>query len=729
MNKILGLLFVTIIFFPVASSAASYRNELPQKDWTKYGVNPWVRDTDNDGYSDAHEIKWNWCPTNPEAVRPDDPSCLKGKINLKTGVYDAPEAVKRNSASTISKFKDCAGVEENLKKGLSGASIFLGDVLKKEVTKAVDNQNEEVVDDNSLKNILVNLESSKVTSKMVVSGNYRYFVSRAILPSENSQGLYSMKLYVLEKGSPTYKNLVSLDFGEGSGQEKFLKLFSIKNRLYLVTSDYAFDLDINWLSTLGKAAISATSQNVRVRVISVANPKKPFVEKTILMPGSFLGAHVDQNKFYLALQYYSFTFDAGKLEAVRYNNTVANYVTFGGEMNGATKSALSKAVSQTMYRCNQVEKLSNQNAVRLVSVVMLDPATGNKLNVQKTIALSEASVGFLGDSMYLWSERYGDPNSIKYWSDAGVEIYKYKLGNSLSLVASQYVAGINPDSLYVLSSKEINRSVHVTKSNVYITTFSIDEENLSASKTNLYILDQNLSRVGWAEDVMDGKADNNFLLTDDYAYFARAYGRVAIYDLRDKYQPKQVSLLGYSDPFKKFALVKDNYFIGFGGNDDRLAAQHSDYLSVDQGMVFAVTRLDENNYTQGNVISVGDRGTSVFFGDWYDEIYIVSGNYIAMPVSEMRLSKTTKQMLRELSASDTTTTWASFFNKTRNVFSGYKVFRVNGTSLEEVVDVSIPLLSEYAIFIDGDRLVAATSDGKILVYDLKTGNVESEFGM
>jgi len=108
-----GLLLATN---PVLGAVKSYQNDLPQKDWVKYGVNPWSLDTDNDGYTDAWEVKSGYCPTNyNKGVMLDSGECVKGKINLKNKIYTAPTIIQNNLPREIKKVKSCADLQTVLK--------------------------------------------------------------------------------------------------------------------------------------------------------------------------------------------------------------------------------------------------------------------------------------------------------------------------------------------------------------------------------------------------------------------------------------------------------------------------------------------------------------------------------------------------------------------------------------------------------------------------------------
>ncbi len=95
------------ILFAGPALAASYINPLPQKNWAKYGVNPWRVDTDYDGFADDWEIKNGYCPTNPEQIASSESNCEKGSFNLKKGAYYPPAAVRTIAPRGVKNFASC----------------------------------------------------------------------------------------------------------------------------------------------------------------------------------------------------------------------------------------------------------------------------------------------------------------------------------------------------------------------------------------------------------------------------------------------------------------------------------------------------------------------------------------------------------------------------------------------------------------------------------------------
>ena len=119
MNKKFTIIFfvATLVFLFSAISVSamavpgSYVNTAKRADWTKYGLNPWSWDTDQDGYDDAQEIKNNYCPTNSDysaVLKSSD--CSKGQFNLSKKIYTPPLALSARLPQDLKKFTSCAAL-------------------------------------------------------------------------------------------------------------------------------------------------------------------------------------------------------------------------------------------------------------------------------------------------------------------------------------------------------------------------------------------------------------------------------------------------------------------------------------------------------------------------------------------------------------------------------------------------------------------------------------------
>ncbi len=101
----------SILFLANTAVAAEFRNPLPQKSWAQYGVNPWLLDTDNDGYADDWEVKQGFCPTNPTAVHIGTPECVKGIFDLKKGTYIPSSSGRSLLPPEIKQAGNCAELD------------------------------------------------------------------------------------------------------------------------------------------------------------------------------------------------------------------------------------------------------------------------------------------------------------------------------------------------------------------------------------------------------------------------------------------------------------------------------------------------------------------------------------------------------------------------------------------------------------------------------------------
>src|SRR3989338_3476994 len=122
---ILGIAMMASVALPSFSAAATYKNDLPRAEWTKFGVNPWRLDTDNDGYSDSWEVKNAYCPTNAEkGVALTDTRCQKGTINFTKQTYSPPATLKDMYPRVVQNSTSCSNLQVVIRQGAQERNAF-----------------------------------------------------------------------------------------------------------------------------------------------------------------------------------------------------------------------------------------------------------------------------------------------------------------------------------------------------------------------------------------------------------------------------------------------------------------------------------------------------------------------------------------------------------------------------------------------------------------------------
>ncbi len=111
---ILAAVVLAAAALPALAQAKTTANLLSQPDWFRYGVNPWDKDTDNDGWTDDWEVKSGYCPTFPGALKITDQNCKKGTFDLKTGRYTPPANTTFYPARDIRAIGTCNALSQVL---------------------------------------------------------------------------------------------------------------------------------------------------------------------------------------------------------------------------------------------------------------------------------------------------------------------------------------------------------------------------------------------------------------------------------------------------------------------------------------------------------------------------------------------------------------------------------------------------------------------------------------
>ncbi len=537
------ILFAAVLTLLCASgvSAASYINGVPQKDWTKYGVNPWSNDTDLDGFPDAWEITNKYCPTNPVLyTRLDDGECEKGKIDYKKGVYTPPKNIEDVFPSTVKKAADCSEIEK----------FFW-----------------ENYDEYSSGN-LTGLENYTVAKRV---GDYSFVF--------NDNFLTVLKT--------TDKGVV-----EKVSQVKISNLTAIKE----------IQVSGNFLAVIGREKNHTGNFANMVQFWNIANKKKPVLLRQVSFNRGAVESYVSQGYLYLSLR------GASDSSTDKYSLNYQDLLIKNSARKNLNKCSEIEYVSSLTQEKNY--NLSTYSVWYLAALPMNGRGTiGSKVVIGKGESL------FAGDSWYLFS---GGNN--QYGSLSKTEIYRYTLnGKNFKLANSTAV-----DNIVFFSD-----SATYYKNNLYVVA-----RQYAGSVSNLYVLDKQLNKIGWYNNLPTTSTIANVIAKNDKLYLdypalIGADQKMLVFDVAN---PRAPNYLGSR---AKVPYTRNEY--DWGGNyllsltNRSGSSQANNELGIGLSLVSKDTGLEPWEVSK---INLGKNGT------WYGQVATGNG-YIAMKINLQNQSGST----------------------------------------------------------------------------------------
>lgn len=617
---ILGLGFFLFIFtavlvvaVPVLAVTKSYQNPVPKKDWAKFGVNPWVYDTDNDGFGDDWEIAHGYCPTNyHQGVVLTDDACEQGKIDFKKTTYTAPANLQENLPREINKFNSCADLNSFLKKQ--------GDNLKK-VYFGIDNYGMGALTTGDV-------GMSEATAKASVND----FSSTNI----QVQGVDESDV-VKTDGKFIYS--ISTDFSGENGVLTITKAVPVDKAVVVgrITIDKSINptgifLNGDYLVVLSNSNYYLDSRNYRTiaQIYTIKDRAHPRLLRSLGFEASLIGTRMIDGYAYLVMRNsgYNVVDYSGKVIT---KNTIPKYFDLNKKLDSSKKVGVKDLVS-----CGQMSYLSPAESPKYLEIVAFPVNNSNKIEKQVVIGGGD-QIYVSENNLYVASTRN---SRWDWWQKEMTDIHKFNLEKGkIKLVATTAVPGT------ILNQFSLDE--YQGKLRVVVTEGRTGgwESVGRVQRNGLYILNENLVRIGWYENFGEGEKIYSARFMGERAYVVTFLQTdpLFVFDLKNVREPKLLGELvipGFSTYLHPYDAT---HLIGVGLQSANSTSTPG--FTWNQGLkigLFDVT--DPTMPKQLFSEEIGDRGSdSVALSDHHAFLFSKSKNLLALPVSIVQLTDEQKK--------------------------------------------------------------------------------------
>lgn len=636
---------------PALAAVKTYQNDLPQSSWVKYGVNPWVLDTDNDGYTDAWEVKTGYCPTNyNKGVTLNAKDCYKGKVDLKNKIYTAPVAIQDNLPREIKKVKSCADLQTVLKKqyqdsrskydlGTSGSSNSID--LGLEFAAPTGLGASEAPAKASY------LESTDYSSTNIqVEG-----VDEADLVKTDGKYIYSLSFNTAKEVFLAITQAVPANKAEVVGKVQIKDGF-VPEGFYL-SGDYLLAVGSTGFDSLS-SGYSSRAATV-AQIFNIRDKSKPFLARTVLLDGTLLGSRVIGNYAYLVL-YYSGYNVMGWDGKVNTTNLLPKYKDAKGTI--AQARALK---AKDLSTCSNVVYLTPTESYDYLEIVALPLNSTGKINSKIVVGTDGSQIYVSPTNLYVATRRSGYQS---WWKKEVTDIQKFSLKNgAIDMVATQVVPGT---TLNQFSFDEQNGNLRLVTTEGQNWGWS---RSGSTQRNDLYILDKNLNRIGWYENFGENEKiySARFMGNRAYVVTFKETDPMFVFDLKDPRQPKllgELSMPGYSTYLHPY---DETHLIGIGkqATSNSSTPGFAWYQGLKIGL-FDVS--DPSSPKEMSSREIGDRGSSSeALYDHHAFLFSKAKKLLAFPVE---ISQLTAEQKKSFSSSA----------YGENTFSGLYVYNVDLTN-------------------------------------------------
>ncbi|KKQ40877.1 MAG: hypothetical protein US58_C0011G0004 [Candidatus Magasanikbacteria bacterium GW2011_GWA2_37_8] len=533
----LSLVLFFILLGVAPAMAKPYKNYLSQKDWTKYGVNPWRIDTDFDGYTDDWEVKHSYCPTAGYGVRLSDSLCEKGKFDLRKGVYTAPAEVKAIAPREWTSFNSCTSLVNNLNSAITSWQAKTA-TARAEVAS---NNNTAVNLTNNLNYYLNNFYSK--TSSPFKDGIY--------FSANNTFYIKNNMLDVWQKTKTSDKHLWQYSFSNdiSLGESRL-----VGNKLIVFASKPVT------LSSSG-SDVGYISRHTIVYEWNINNLTKSAPAFVYEFSGELEDWSIVQNNLYLSLNN-QFVYKNTATGFKQPSEFLPTFSTNGKKVGFNSKDCL--AVQAIDWKNNVWPEInSNEHYLQLVSLSL----TNRKLLQQKFVFDSSAKAVFAGDRAYVFSFKpTGTYNVVtEAYEDGLTEINQFNLQNGkFNFVNNQTINGV------VLNYSNVLRQGN----NLWVATN--DVLGVDSFTNKLYLLDASLNKIGWYNDFgREGKAmgvrlvgkELRFVFAKsevDSSFYELLPGREFGFDITNPRAPAYLGVVNYAETAQLFYPLNNNEVVTVG---------------------------------------------------------------------------------------------------------------------------------------------------------------------
>jgi len=607
------------------------RNDLSSKNLAKYGVNPWSLDTDNDGYTDAWEVKNGYCPTNAEAVRLESGSCTKGKFNLTKKSYTPPAAIKDYLPRDIKKFSSCADLKSflgnklvDMNKDRGGLNIGLDYGISTGLGAATAKSAGSASASNDYSPTNIQVEGVDESDTIKTDGKYIYTIVTTPTGDENYYNRSTDSIVII-KATPADQmkevGRIVLDKESLSTQGMFLS----GKYLVLLFKSSSYGIYDN-------SFVSGSSGSLTVaKFYDVSNPAKPQLARTLVFDGSLIDSRLSQGNLYLVMNYPQrnyFIYDS-KTDAYRLSVTSSLPRYYDGK--GKTEVDDKKLAVKDLTTCANVHYFDKADTWDYLVIAAIPVNTTGKVN--SYVALGSA------DQIYMSLNNLFVIDSRNQWNwytgRESTDLYKFSLKNGkVEITASQNVPG-TPLNQFSLDEN----------SKGYLRLFTTQSRSWSGGsglKNNLYVLDSDLNRVGWYEGFGEGERIYSARFMGDRAYVVtyQQTDPLFVFDVSSPRTPKlagELVLPGFSTYLHPY---DNTHLIGIGYNTN--VSTDTPWFTRNEGLKIGLFDVaDPNSPIEIGRRVLGSYGTfSQALYDHHAFLFSRAKNLLAFPITTTELPVT-----------------------------------------------------------------------------------------
>lgn len=668
MKKTIFFFAAASILFIAAGSVWSatqkpYHNDLSRADWTKYGVNPWKLDTDGDGFSDAWEVKNDYCPTSQDRISLADTSCQKGKINFTAQTYAPPAKLKDVLPREIKRFGSCTLMRQQIAAlpsyyGYGTIMRTMTDLAMpaaetKASTPAAQNAGE--VSDYSKTNVQVEGVDEgdivKTDGKYVYTFSNNNLVIASAVPAESAKILSKTEMTDIDSVREIY---INGDYALVIGNSYFYNNYPVPLKAGAAASN---NLSISRVPYPYYGGSYVTAQ-----IWNVAHREKPVLVRSLDFAGDLLTSRLTGGYAYLVLHSQpQYRIMDAKTISARTIDIMPSY----RDIRGTDIAKRDKISFKQLDSCADVDYIYPIRRADYMEIVALP--LDKPLNPIGTKIVFGA-----GQEVYASTENlYVAATENDYWWYRPVsektEFYKFHFNKeNITLVASQSVPG------HILNQFSMDEY----KGNFRIATTLGNNWNGDVRQNNIYVFDKDLNRIGWYENFGEGEKIYAARFMGERAYVVtfQETDPLFVFDLSDARAPKllgELKMPGYSTYLHPYDAT---HLIGIGKN--AITNTSSPGFAWYQGLklgLFDVT--DPAHPVEMFKTEIGDRGTdSLALNDHHAFLFSKEKNLLVIPV-------TVAQLMSEQKNSTSTDLWEYGQTNYQGLFV-YDIDLINGFSFK-----------------------------------------------
>ncbi len=391
------------------------------------------------------------------------------------------------------------------------------------------------------------------------------------------------------------------------------ELFIAENKLIVIGTTGIY----NKYFTVDMAYPTDTQEFTIAKVYNIENKNIPKLEREIQIEGSYISSRMIQDNIYVISNKYLYTylFRNNKLENLNEEEYKPKYkdTAVGEEMKSIDY--------QDIYYFPESDDTSYLN-IAVFSVNNNEPA-----NIESYLGAGE-QVYSSQNNLYITKTKYEykDSKTSGYYDNYDVNTYIYKFALDKTNVIYKNVGSVPGEVLNQFSMDEKDGCFRIA-------TTDRDNWNDETSKNNLYILNENLEKVGEIENLAKGEKIYSVRFMGNRAYMVtfKETDPLFVIDLSNVTTPKvlgELKIPGYSNYLHPY---DDTHIIGFGEN-----TKVDEYgNTISDGMKMALFDVsDPNNPQELYSVNIGGSGTySEILYNHKALLFSKEKNLIAFPIS------------------------------------------------------------------------------------------------